>query len=452
MKRLAQYITKTNDLNAVKESLNTIHEYDIAQLLLMLDSSNRKKIYAIYNDEELADIFAYLDEKDASLFLEEVSVAKKAAIINEMEPDDATDLLQESTENEQDQILNLVDEDMREDLMSLREYEEYSAGAEMTTHFISVLSGSDVKVAMKTLVSEAPDVESINTIFVVDDKEMLLGTIGLKELIITKSPCIIDTIMNPNYKFANTNTDIEEVIRLITDYDVYDLPILENGMIKGIITMDDAIDNLVDEASEDYARLAGLTTDQEKGETFTTTIKKRIPWLVVLLILDLFVPLISSLFDFVFTKTGLQIIIIFQPVILGLAGNSATQSLGIAIRSISNKSLDNKNGITKHLTKELSLGVLLGITLGLLSFVLTYAMLQLTKATTLNVFDVALTVGLSTMSALLISNFIGAVIPIIFYRIHIDPAVASGPFITTIIDVISVVLYFAFAIMFLYNI
>lgn len=451
MKRLAAYIKKTTNIEAIKKSLNTIHDYDIAQLLLLLDSENRKKLYTIYDDEELAQIIAHLEEKDASYLLDEVGLTKKAAIMSEMEPDDALDLLQESSEIEQSKILELLDTDLRLELIELNEHSEYTAGAIMTPHFIKVLSHVDIKIAMKTLVSDAPQVESINTIFVTDETDKLLGVIPLKKLFIAKTPCDVNDLMNSNFKYVNSDTDIEEVTKLIKDYGIYDLPVLEEGVLKGIITMDDAIDNLLDEASEDYARLAGLTTDQQKDESFMTTIRKRIPWLVALLILDLFTPLIGIGFQFLFEKPGLILIMFFQASILGLAGNSSMQSLAITIRGISNKSLDQKKAVRKHLGKEITLGLLFGVTLGIVSFIASYIMLSLRKEPIeLEIYKVSLTVSIAILIALVVSNLVGSLMPLMFYRFKIDPAVASGPFITTVIDVFSVVLYFVLALILLY--
>lgn len=451
MDRLAKFIECTSNLELIKKELSSIHEYDIAQLLEILDSENRKKIYEIYDSDKMADIISFLDEDVASELMEEMSIVDKAEIINEMEPDDAVDLLKETTEEEQDKILDLVDEELREDIKNLSEYPEYTAGAYMTTRFVSFEVKTDVKKAMKDLVKIAPDVESINTIFVLDG-EKLVGKIKLKDLIIAKMPCLVDDIMYTNFKFVSPDTDIEVASKIIRDYDIYDLPVLDNGIMKGIITMDDAIDSVLEEASEDYARLAGLTTDQEEGESIFKTIKKRIPWLAILLILDLFVPLISSAFNFMFTKEGISIIMIFIPVILGLAGNSATQSLAITIRNIANESINTKKVALKHLLVEVTIGLITGIILGALGFGLSYLMLLINKFDSLSIINVSMVIAIATLISLVLSNLIGAIVPITLYKLKKDPAVASGPFITTLVDISSTVIYFVLALVLLYNV
>lgn len=451
MERLAKFIESTDNLELIKKELSSIHEYDIAQLLLLLDSDNQKKVLSIYDSDKIADIISFLDEDVAKELMDEMSLVDKADIINEMEPDDAVDLLKEATEEEQDKILDLVDEDLREDIKELSEYEEYTAGAYMTTRFVSVETKTDVKKAMKDLVTVAPDMESINTIFVLDN-EKLIGKVKLKDLIIARSPKLIDDIMYTNFKYVSPETDIEVASKIIRDYDIYDLPVLDNGIMKGIITMDDAIDSVLEEASEDYARLAGLTTDQEEGESIGKTIKKRIPWLAILLVLDLFVPLISSMFNFMFSKEGISIIMIFIPVILGLAGNSATQSLAITIRNIANQSLNTKSVVLKHLLVEFTIGLITGIILGGLGFGLSYLMLYINKFDTLSRFNVALVISIATVISLVLSNLIGAIVPIILYKLKKDPAVASGPFITTLVDISSTVIYFVLALVLLYQV
>ena len=451
MERLARFIENTDNLQLIKKELSSIHEYDIAQLLLLLDKENRKKVYQVYTSDELADIISFLDEDEAKEIMDEMTIDDKIDIINEMEPDDVVDLLKESPVEEQDKILKLVDEDLREDVKTLSEYPEYTAGAYMTTRFVSVESKSDVKQAMKSLVQIAPDVESINTIFVLDN-EKLIGKVKLKDLIIAKSPCLIDNIMYTNFKYVSPETDIEIASKIIRDYDIYDLPVLENGIMKGIITVDDAIDSVLEEASEDYARLAGLTTDQEEGESIGKTIRKRIPWLAILLILDLFVPLISSLFDFMFEKEGISIIMIFIPVILGLSGNSATQSLAITIRNIANQKFNTKKVVLKHLLVEITIGILTGIILGALGFGLTYGMLSINKFDILSKLNVSLVISIATLISLVLSNLIGAIVPITLYKLKKDPAVASGPFITTLVDISSTVIYFVLALILLYQV
>ncbi len=445
IEELINFINDNNSIESVKDEILGLHEYDLAELFSKVSSEKRQDLYKLFNHEELASIFSYLDEDLAVELMSEIDDQSAAKIINEMEPDDAADILNEAEDEYKEDLIQLLDKDVRDDYLELEKYEEYTAGSVMNTHYISVLMGNDIKVAMKNLVSNAPNVESINTIFVIDENENLKGTIDLKKLIITKSPCLVDDIMDINFKSVDVDTDVEDATRIINEYDIFDLPVLEYGILRGIITVDDAMESVVDEAKEDYARLAGLTSDIDKSDTFIESILKRIPWLSILLVCDLFVPIISSFFDYIFNVPGLIVLVLFQPVVLGLAGNSSMQSLGIAIRTISNKMLEDKLSIIKHILKEMFTGMLLGLVLGIISFGITYVMLLITKASDIDIVLVSLSIGISTFIGLLFSNIVGSLIPIFFYKIKVDPATASGPFITTIIDIIAIVVYYLIA-------
>ena len=442
-------LEKTKDLNTLRVNLTKLHPYDIAKVFPALNEENRKKIYAIFDDEKLADIFSYLE--DSSIYLQELNREKIADIIEEMEPDDAVDTLGEMPQSTSEAVYELLEKETQEELAVLTKYEEDTAGALMNTNYIFFPSGIDVKAAMKTIVKEAPEAETINTSFVVDDGGHLLGTIDLKKLIVTKSPCDVDAIMNTHFQWANVDQDIEEAVKIIKDYDIFELPVLENGVLKGIITMDDATDALIEVAEEDYAKFAGLTEEEEINESVSKSIKKRLPWLSILLILDIFVTIIISQFEYLFTIDSMTILVIFQPMILGLAGNCGTQSLAVTIRKISNYELDKSKPIFAHIGRELSLGLITGLVLGLASFVLTIILLLLMKNSEQNIFVLATVVSVALFVSITVANTVGALTPVLLYKCGVDPAVASGPFITTINDIFSITIYFTLATLLIYN-
>ena len=265
-----------------------------------------------------------------------------------MEPDDATDILLEFEEDKQTAIINLLDDEQKEDIAELVRYDENTAGAIMNTNFISILSGSDIKKIMKEIVDKAPEVETITTSFVVDDNFKLLGTLNLKKIIKTKSPTKVDEIMDPNYLFVETNDSLDHVFNFIKKYDVYDLPVIENGILKGIVTMDDALDAFNEESEDDYIKFAAVSEAVEADDTVLRSVKNRLPWLVLLLFMNLIIAYVISNYDYLFEVEALSILIIFQPIILGLAGNCATQSLAVTISEISKDNLNTKNKIIKQ--------------------------------------------------------------------------------------------------------
>lgn len=447
---IVKLFEENSDLKVLKELLSEYHPYDIAESIALLDDESRSKLHKIYTNEELAEIFSYISDEDTSEILEDISPKQIASIVNEMEPDDAVDMLQEMDDEEKfDDVLKLVDEDIRSDINSLSKYDDDTAGAIMTVNYVSVLSGSDIKLAMKNVVSLAPDVESFNTIFVVDEKGKLVGTIDLKKLIVSKSPCLVNDIMSQKFQFVNSTDSLDDVVKQIRDYDIYEMPVLEDGYLIGMITMDDAMDAFSEGNEDDYAKLSGLTEGEISQEGAMESVKKRIPWLAVLIVLNIFVSIIMALFTD--TINSITILVLFQPLILGVAGNSGTQSLAVAVRKISNDELDTSKEVKNHLLKEMVTGLLQGIIVGVVTFVYTYLFLTISKNNDFPIPMISLVVAISVTVALSLANLFGALIPIIFYKIKIDPAVASGPFITTLNDILTVVIYFGLATLILFN-
>ncbi|HBP26019.1 MAG TPA: magnesium transporter [Acholeplasmatales bacterium] len=439
------------DSSQLREQLNQYHPRDLAECFKKVEESDRIKLYAAFSDEEMADILAFLDPEDVPDLTENVEEGKLASIINEMEPDDAADVISKLDDSKAENIYNLMEPEVREDLQELAEYADDTAGAIMNSNFIKIETGKDIKDLMKVLVQEAPDVETINTSFVVDGQGKLLGTLDLKKIIVTKSPCLVESIMNPNFQAAEVNQNIEEVTRIVKNYDVYDLPVLENGILKGIITMDDAMTSVIDEAEEDFAKLGGLSSAEEIDESTKESVKKRFPWLAFLLVMDILVSLVVSAYDYLFEVDSMTVFVFFQPIILGLAGNFGTQSLAFTIRKITDDQFAQKSSIRNHLFKETMLGLATGLILGIAAFAFTALFLLINKEPQSTIPEVSLVVGLSVFASLTISSLFGSLMPIVLFKMKVDPAVASGPVITTIIDVLSVVIYLTLATLLVYN-
>lgn len=449
LKSIISEIENTNDLKEIKKILEGYHFYDISQIINEVENDKKKIILSFYNEEELVEILSYLDDSDASEILNEIPLNEAASIINEMEIDNASDVLDEFDTEKASEIRLLLDKDVQEDLNELDKYDDKIAGSIMNLNYLKVYDYYDVKEAMKVLVSNAPDVEVINTLIVVNEFEELVGTLDFKKLIITKSPCLVKDIMLTHFEAVDVFDDIEVAISKINNYDLYLIPVTENKKIKGIITIDDAFDETIDAAEDDYAKFAGLTEDEDSSEKVKESIKKRIPWLIILLFLDFGVSFVISIFSKVIV--AIPLLTFFQAAVLGLAGNSGTQSLAISVRKISDNELNNNKEIFKHLIKETLLGLLIGVMLGIVSFALVVGMLYLKKEVDIPPVKIAFVLGVSISLAVTVSNLFGSLIPIIFYKCHADPAVASGPFITTINDIIVVILYFGIALIMLSN-
>jgi magnesium transporter len=433
------------------QALNEYHDYDLANAIQELDEEKKLQVLALFTDEELADIIAYFDDEDAIDIFDQLSKKRVAGVINQMEPDDARDILDEMDKPDADSLIPLLDKDVREDMEDLAIYPENCVGSIMNSNFLSISMGKDVKDAMRIVVSEAPDVETVNFIFVVNERNEFMGMIDLKKLIVTKSPCLVESIMDTHVVAVDAKDDYQKALKDVQNYDIYALPVVDGKELKGILTMDDAFEVLTNEAEEDYAKLAGLTEDEEEDETLVESIKKRIPWLAILLVLDIGVSLVDSFFEGIISHW--PVLILFQSSILGLAGNCGTQSLAVAVRKISNNELESKKQVKKHIGRESLLGLSLGSILGVASFV--FVTLLLTIIPKLNMSGASLTpatpveigcaVGIAIFVSITVSNFVGSLMPLVFTKMHIDPAVASGPFITTINDIVALVIYFAVA-------
>ena len=442
-------IINCDDLSTIKEQLLDLHPFDIANLFSELDEDKQKQLLSIYDNDALAEILSYVEPEQIDDVLKVLSKERLASIINKMEADDAQPLLNQMNEESKQKIINLLSKDAKEDLEKINNYTPDTAGTIMNPNFVKILSQTTLKQAIKELTAMAPDVETINKIFIVDGDDHLLGTIDLKELICARMPKVVDDIMHTNYQSVNVDDDFSVVVSIVKNYDTIALPVLENNKLVGIITMDDAFDALTKESEEDYAKLAGLTEDEDKKETIFGSFKKRIPWLITLLVLDILIAIVISRFDEIIEKV--TILTFFQASVLGLSGNCGTQGLAVSVRKISLGKLNNFKEISKYLIKELFQGLALGLILGVISLLLVTGMLYLLKENSIKPIEMGYILGIAVSISVTLSNFIGVLLPIIFYKIHIDPAVASGPFITTVNDVVAILVYFGISLLILSN-
>jgi len=443
-------VENENNLNNLKEKLVKLHDYEIALIFEKLDDTSLKKIITIFSNKELGEILSYIDNKETIEKIENFGPNRLANIINTMEPDDAVDLIQEFDHEKQEEIINLLELEQKKTITKLIAYEEKSAGSIMNPNYIAIQSGNDIKKIMKEIIEKAPFVESIRMSYVIDEKGKLLGTLDLKKVIKTKSPTLVEEIMDTNFKYVEVNDSIDYVTNLINKYDIYDLPVLENGILKGIITMDDAFTKYASEALDDYVKFSGATEPVEIDAKPIQIVKTRIPWLILLLFTNLLIALIISRFDYIFKVDTLAILVFFQPLIIGLAGNCGTQSLGVTISEITKNELNTKKNIFIHTLKEITLGISLGVILAIITSFLVYIVLKI-NPTQLNLFDVITTISISMLIGIIAGNLCGTIVPILFYKIKIDPAAASGPLITTIIDVVALIIYYVLATILLYN-
>ena len=443
-KEILSLIRNETRVKMLPSKLERYHAYDLSEALILLNEDERDTLYKNLTLPKLSDVFENLDEEKSANYMLVMDKTLVAQIFEMMEPDDAIDIIQELPDDEAVQIMALIDDKKRERIRRLARYHHTTAGSEMNSMFITLDPEMDVKEAMKKLVKHADEVEVIETMFVVDEHSNLLGVVDLKELIVAKHPKKIKNLMRDKYFSVHVDDDIQEVVKDIQKYDTLAMPVLnDHGQIEGVITMYDAMDIIDEEAHDDLSKLAAMSTEYDMRESAFKGARRRFPWLALLLVMNILVT--SVLASFEKTLEAVLALALFQPLILGMAGNIGTQSLAVTILGISRETLHSKLNIVRHLTREFLVGLLNGAILGSMAFGTSYLILNITNIGTQPPHLVAMVVGLSVFTALTVSAFLGSVVPIILNSIKIDPAVASGPFITTINDITALVVYFGLA-------
>jgi len=428
----------------IKLLLEDYHDNDIASALEELTVEEKDRLLRILGNEAMSDVVAFLD--DAGEYLSELDVDEAADIIEQMDADEALEVLEDLDEDVRQEVLELIEDEIKEDIELLDSYDDDEFGSKMSTNYIAIRRGLTVKGAMKSLISEAAENDNIYTIFVANDDGSFYGAIDLKELIVARSDTPLEDLIYTNFPYVYDKDSISENLERVRGYSEDLIPVIssENGRLLGVITAIDMTEIVDEELGDDYAKFAALSSEEEKDETLFKSMKKRVPWLIALLFMGLGVSAVVGLFEGVVDE--LPMIVAFQSLILGMAGNVGTQSLAVTVRALGN---DEDFGFKQQfriIVKETRVALLNGLALGLFSFVivgvylLVFGHYPMTIALT-----TAGCVGLALWFAMMISGFTGAAIPMCFYRLGIDPAVASGPLITTVNDLVAVVSYYGLA-------
>lgn len=440
--KIVKIIQLSSSMEEMKEQLRDYHDNDIAQSLALLNRAERNLLYSAIDAKWLADIISYID--DPAAYIEEIGINKLAEIINEMDADDAVDLWEDIDESVKVKLRPMIDDETKTEIHLIRSYDEDEIGSLITTNYICIRQDLTIRQAMHELVQQAGENDNITTIYVTDHKKCFCGAIDLKDLIIARDNVALDTLISYSYPYLMDHEKISESIEKIKDYAEDSLPVLDKDKkIIGILTAQDVIEAVDDELGEDYAKLAGLAAEEDLNETTKESMKKRLPWLVILLFLGMGVSTVVGAFENVVAV--LPVVICFQSLILDMAGNVGTQSLAVTIRVLMNENLSSKDKL--RLTfKEMKIGFCNGGLLGILALVCLGAYITLFKGYPLSTaLSISGCVGISLLVAIIISSLVGTLVPIFFHKIKVDPAVASGPLITTINDLVAVVTYYGLA-------
>ncbi|TYR79493.1 magnesium transporter [Priestia megaterium] len=431
-------LLENNEIDAFREEFLEMHTYDQGQFFEELDESLRFALYEMLSPEEMAGIFENVEirEEEYQDLLSEMHPTFAADMLAEMSTDDAVDVLNELDKEQVASYLTIMDEEAADEIKELLHYEEYTAGSLMTTEFVAIRANQTVRSAMQILRREAPEAETIYYIFVIDEEKHLVGVISLRDLIVADEETMISEVMNERVVSVSVAQDQEEVARTMRDYNFLALPVVDfQRHLLGIITVDDVIDVIDEEASDDYSKLAGISdVDDTINNNPLNAAKKRLPWLVILLFLGMMTA--SLIGQFEDTLNQVAILAIFIPLIGGMAGNTGTQALAVAVRGLATGEIQEESKV-KLLMREAATGMITGGSCGVLVMLVVYVWQG----------DLILgaLVGISVFATLIIATLAGAFIPLLMHRFKIDPAVASGPFITTINDLISILIYFGLA-------
>lgn len=425
----------------MRNKLEDYHENDLADVFPDLSVAERRKLCRILNLDMLADIFEYIDEKQAAEYLDEMDVRKAAAILSRMETDAVVDVLRMIPKEKRALLLELMDDEARKDMAVIAAFDDEEIGSRMTTNYIEIRENLTVKQAMTELVSQAAKNDNISTIFMVTADHTFYGAMDLKDLITARQDTRLEDLIVTSYPYVYGHELIDDCIEKLKDYSENSIPILDNdNKLLGVITSQSIVDLVDDEMGEDYAMFAGLTAEEDLKEPLKESMKKRLPWLLVLLALGTVVSSVVGVFEQVVSQ--LTIIMCFQSLILDMAGNVGTQSLAVTIRVLMDESLTGKQKV-ELVFKEMRIAFSNGAILGILSFLVLGLYIALFKGKTwVFAYAVSGCIGLSLMVAMVISGAVGTLIPLFFKKINIDPAVASGPLITTINDLVAVVAYY----------
>lgn len=428
----------------LKNELDKFHDNDIAGVISLLTSEERALLLSALGYESMSAIVSYLD--DASDYLSELDAESAADIIEQMDADEAVEALDDLDEETRSAVLSHIDEEIKEEIELIDSYDDEQFGSRMSTNYISIKKDMSIKQATKTLISMAADNDNIYTLFVTNDDGSFYGAIDLKSLIVARSDEHLERLICTTFPYVLDKDIISDNIERLRGYSEDLIPVLssEDRKILGVITTMDILDMVDDELGDDYAKLAALVSEEARDEKLFKSMKKRIPWLIVLLFMGLIVSATVGMFERV--VDALPMIVSFQSLILGMAGNVGTQSLAVTVRQLGMDTEIRLRTQIMMIIRETRIAMLNGVAIGLFSFgIVSLYLVTLGGFGSGFALTVATCVGLAMCFAMAISGLTGAAIPIALYRMGADPAVASGPLITTVNDLVAVVTYYGLA-------
>ncbi len=425
----------------MRDALLEYHVNDIAATLVLLQKDERNRLYSVLDTDTLSGVLEYADTPGT--YLGEMPIRKRVEILSRFEVVAAVEYLEFLEKDERDTVLELMQEEPRSKILLLASFDKEEIGSKMTTNYIAISASIGVREAMTELIAQAAENDNVSTLYVIDKDGTFVGAIDLKDLIRARSDSPLDDIIMTTYPYVYANEPIDSCLERIKMYSEDSIPVLDaDNKLQGVLTAQDLAQVIEDEIGDDYAKLGGLSSEEDLQEPLHKSIGKRLPWLIVLFGLGLLVSGVVGMFETV--VASLTLIVSFQSLILGMAGNAGTQSLAVTIRLLMDENLSGKQKFFL-VCKEARVGFCNGFLLGFLSFLLVGLYLFLRGEAIALAFSVSLCIGVALLISMFLSSLSGTTIPILLKKLKIDPAVASGPFITTINDLVAVVTYYGLA-------
>lgn len=419
------------EIEQIAEKLQEMHAADIADILIRVNNEDALDLIRLLDEGVRSDVVAEIDPEERESILELLTAKEIATtVVNNMDSDDAADLIAELPEEKQVNVIEAIDDtEHAKDIIDLLNYDENSAGGLMAKELVKVKDYWNVGECEVELRKQAEEVEDIHTVYVVDDDDKLIGIISLKQLILTAPQAKIREITETDIMSVRTNTPRSEVSRIMDKYDLVVLPVVnEINQLMGRITIDDVVDVIVEEAEKDYQMLSGISEDVESSDNVWQLTRARFPWLLVGMIGGILGAQVIGIFE----KDASPALMAFIPLIAAMGGNVGIQSSAIVVQGIANQSLSGS--IISKLLKELGVGIVNGL--------LCAALLLAVNLILGDAFNFSFAVSLSLLCVIIFAAVFGTWIPLAFHKVKIDPALATGPFITTANDIFGLFLYF----------
>ena len=432
--KILDFINSSDD-NSILETFSNYHHADIAEIIEELNSEEATYIIKLLDSEKTSDVLMELDDDYREKILKNLSIKEIAEEVEELDSDDATDIISELPEEKQKKVISkIIDAEHKADIKELLKYDEDSAGGLMAKELIKVNENWTVTRCVKEMRSQASEVTRVHSVYVVDNDDILLGRLSLKDLLVANPKTKIKSIYKKNVDHVYDTDSAESVASTMQKYDLGAIPVVnKKKKLLGRITIDDIVDLIKEEAEEDYQLAAGILQDVDVDDTIFELTKARLPWLIVGLIGGIGAAFVMVGFDEILIQN--EILFYFTPLIAAMAGNVGVQSSAIIVQGLAND--DIRGSINNRLFKETLLSILNGVILAILLFVFIYFW----KGDT----NIALALSVALVAVVIVAGIIGTFIPLFLNKRGIDPAIATGPFITTSNDIFGILIYFMVA-------